>query len=186
MSEIVVEPTPIVGGYLIHRPRHHDDRGMLERLYELDSLAPVMAGRSVVQANRTFTRDVGTVRGMHCQLPPAAEAKIVTCTRGTVFDVMVDLRGASPTFGHWWGVELGASEATSLIIPPGCAHGLQTMTPDVDMFYLHTAAHAPESEKGLSPLDPDLGIAWPREISHMSERDSTESTSVEWFREVSW
>lgn len=157
---------------LVRKPAG-DARGFLERLYCDAELASALGSRRIQQVNRTLTASRGTVRGMHFQHPPAAEVKIVSCLRGRVFDVAVDLREGSSTFLHWHGEILGGDEHRSLIIPEGCAHGFQTLTDDCEMLYLHTASYTPASEDGVHPNDPRLAIEWPEPISTLSARDGS-------------
>ena len=175
-----------MGVQLIKRRLVTDTRGTFERLLEDAWMLPSDAGVHIQQVNRVLTRSTGTVRGMHLQLPPVSETKIVSCVQGQVFDVVVDLRIDSATFGEWWGTELSESNALTAVIPPGCAHGLQTLTPDVQMLYLHTARYCPSAEAGLNPLSTELGIRWPREVTKVSDRDRRESRSVDWFRSQQW
>jgi dTDP-4-dehydrorhamnose 3,5-epimerase len=109
---------------------------------------------------------------MHFQLPPHAEMKLVSCMRGRVFDVVVDLRHGSPTFLQWHGEELSAESGRTLCIPEGFAHGFQTLTDDCEMLYLHTAAYEAAAERGVSPVDPRVAIRWPLPIAQLSERDA--------------
>src|SRR5690606_9881839 len=109
--------------------------------------------------------------GMHYQVAPHEEAKLVRCTRGAVWDVLLDLRADSPTFGQSFGVELNAETHRMLYVPPGCAHGYQALEDDVEVFYLVSAAYAPEAERGVRHDDPSFGIAWPLEVSLISEKD---------------
>ena len=118
-----------------------------------------------------MTREPGTVRGMHFQLPPSAETKLIRCLRGRVFDVAVDLRRDSPTFLKWSGHELSATNAHLLVIPEGFAHGFQVLEPDSELLYLHTAFYDPAHEGGLSPADPMLAIRWPLPVNGLSDRD---------------
>lgn len=157
---------------MLKRLSVRDSRGFLERLYCANELAPLLSGRAIVQVNRTITVREGTVRGMHFQHSPHAETKFVTCLRGAVFDVAVDLRADSPTFLRWHAEQLSADNARTLVIPEGFAHGFQTMTADCEMLYFHTAVHSPDAEGGLCPTDPRLAIDWPRRISEMSRRDA--------------
>lgn len=168
-----IRATPITGLKLIRRRPRGDQRGYLERLFCADELRALLpAGRGIAQVNRTLTARRGTVRGLHFQYPPHAEAKLVTCLRGAAFDVAVDLRQGSPTFLQWHAETLAADEHSSLLVPEGCAHGLQTLADDTEMLYFHTAPHRPEAEGGLNPRDPRLGIAWPEAIAELSERDA--------------
>lgn len=163
--------TGLDGLMALRRHRRGDRRGFLERMYCAEELEPVLGARRIVQINRTLTTTAGTVRGLHFQLPPHAETKIVSCVRGSVFDVAVDLRHGSPTFLAWHGRILSDANGESLVIPEGFAHGFQTLEPDCELLYLHTAAYAPGSEGGINALDDRLGIAWPRDVSERSDRD---------------
>lgn len=170
---LTVTPSSIAGVVQVERLSLGDSRGWLQRIYCADELRLVLGERSIAQVNRTFTANQGTVRGLHFQQAPAAETKVVTCVSGRVFDVAVDLRRGSTTFLSWHAEILDSSEARSLIIPEGCAHGFQSLTPNCEMLYLHTAAYSPEREAGVSPTDPVLGIPWPQTISEISNRDAS-------------
>jgi len=150
-----------------------DHRGFLERLFSAHEFRPLMGDRPIAQVNRSLTQRRGTVRGMHFQSPPHAELKLVTCLRGRVFDVAVDVRHDSATFLRWHAELLDASEHTSLLIPEGFAHGFQALSDDCEMLYFHTAAYEPSAEGGLNPKDPGLSIAWPEEVVELSARDSS-------------
>ncbi|MGH9456550.1 MAG: dTDP-4-dehydrorhamnose 3,5-epimerase family protein [Thermoanaerobaculia bacterium] len=163
--------TPLRGLALLERRVLTDDRGFLERLYCERELRPLIGERRIVQITRTSTVRRGTVRGLHFQVPPHAETKIVSCLRGEAFDVAVDLRAGSPTFLQWHAATLSSANATAVVIPEGFAHGLQTLTDECEMLYFHTAFHEPESERGLDAEDPRLGIEWPLPVLERSPRD---------------
>lgn len=186
MTQFEIESTPIAGLSIIRRNRQTDARGFLERLFEEEAFADLLNGEPVVQMNHTHTKKRGTVRGMHCQLPPHTERKIVTCIRGSVFDVVVDLRGHSTTFGEWWGYELNDTNGDSLAIPEGCAHGLQTLQDDVDLIYMHTKEYAPRAEAAINPFNSSLAVRWPLEVSEISVRDQSETRALDWFKGVDW
>ena len=186
MTRFRVEPTSIAGVQVIKRKQLSDERGYLERLYDLVELNAVMPGLTIQQVNRTFTRLAGTVRGLHLQLPPNHEVKIVSCLKGRVFDVAVDLRKDSSTYLRWFGCELAGREQNSLLIPPGCAHGVQTLTMDCELLYFHTSQFAPESEAGLNPLSARVDIKWPVTITALSERDQNEVSEPLIFEGVTW
>jgi dTDP-4-dehydrorhamnose 3,5-epimerase len=164
--------TPIAGLCLLQRKPLGDSRGFLERLFCQDELAGLLVGRSIAQINHSLTARRGTVRGMHFQYPPHAETKIVSCLRGEVFDVAVDLRRDSPTFLRWHAEVLSADNHRTLIIPEGCAHGFQTLTDDCEMLYFHTTAYHAPAEGGLNPRDARLAIAWPLPVDGLSRRDA--------------
>ncbi len=156
---------------LIKRYSMTDERGLMQRLYCSELLQSFGLSAPLSQINLTLTRRCGTVRGMHFQHAPYAEDKIVTCLRGRIFDVAVDLRRDSPTFLKWHAEILSPELNNSLLIPKGFAHGFQALTDDCELLYFHTAAYMPQAEAGLSPLDPALHIIWPLEIIDMSARD---------------
>jgi dTDP-4-dehydrorhamnose 3,5-epimerase len=141
-------------------------------LYCAQEFAAVGITRRLAQVNHSGTRRRGTVRGLHFQYPPHSETKVVTCIVGRIFDVAVDLRRRSPTFLHWFGAELSAENQQSLVIPPGCAHGYQTLIDDSELIYLVTAAYSAQAEDGINPLDPAVGIRWPEAVGEVSERDA--------------
>ena len=164
-------PTPLADLRVLQRKPLGDSRGYLERLFCLQELDEILAGRHIAQINHTLTASRGTVRGMHFQRPPHAETKFVSCLRGEVFDVAVDLRRDSPTFLRWHGEILSADNHRTLVIPEGFAHGFQTLCDDCEMLYFHTAAYHAEAEGGVNALDPLLAIEWPLEVTTLSDRD---------------
>ena len=171
MVRFDIRPTPIAGLTLIERKPIGDQRGFLARLFCREELHSVIGNRQIVQINHTLTATKGTIRGMHFQYPPHAEMKLVTCLRGEVYDVAVDLRRDSPTFLHWHAERLSADNCKTFAIPEGFAHGFQTLTHDCELLYLHTAAYQPTAESGLDALDPRLGINWPQPVTERSARD---------------
>ena len=164
--------TALAGLFVIQRKPLADSRGYLERLYCTAEFHELTGGRPIVQINHTLTVRCGAVRGMHYQRPPHAELKFVSCLRGSVFDVAVDLRRDSPTFLHWHAEILSADNHKTLAIPEGFAHGFQTLTGDCEMLYFHTTPFHPEAEGGLNALDPRLAIAWPEAVTELSPRDA--------------
>jgi dTDP-4-dehydrorhamnose 3,5-epimerase len=167
-----VQSLPLSGLMLLERCPICDERGFLERLFCRDAFLRLGIDGDIQQINHTLTRRSGTVRGMHYQLPPYAETKVVTCLRGEVFDVAVDLRAESPTFLQWHGEFLSQDNGKILAIPRGFAHGFQTLTNDCEMLYFHSANYEPSAERGISPLDRQVGIIWPLEITDLSQRDT--------------
>lgn len=163
--------TPLQGLQLIHRKPLGDSRGYLERLFCQSELAELLKGEAIVQINHTLTEKTGTIRGMHFQYPPWAETKFVTCLKGEVFDVAVDVRLGSPTFLRWHGELLNATNHNTLLIPEGFAHGFQTLTDECEMLYFHTSAYHRDAEGGLNALDPALAIQWPLPVTEQSTRD---------------
>ena len=171
MSRFVIHDTPIDGLYRIARQPLRDDRGFLERLFCQETLSALLSDKSIRQVNHTLTRSKGAVRGLHFQHPPHAETKIVTCLKGAVWDVAVDLRYGSSTFLQHHALLLSEDNFQSLLIPEGFAHGFQTLTPDCEMLYLHTADYQAKAEGALNALDPCLAIEWPQPIAERSARD---------------
>lgn len=172
-SRFHVRETPLRGLKLIQRKPISDQRGSLERLFCADELEPLTSGKCVAQINHTVTTRSGAVRGLHFQLPPYAEIKFVSCLRGEVFDVAVDLRQGSPTFLLWHAEVLSADNHLTFAIPEGFAHGFQTLRDGCEMLYVHTAPYRPTHEGGLNAKDPRLGVRWPRDITEWSERDAS-------------
>lgn len=171
MSRFTVIETPLAGLKVIERQRLQDPRGFLSRLFCADELRQAGWQNPVVQINHTLTRRSGALRGMHFQRAPYSEMKLVSCLRGDIFDVAVDLRTGSPTFLHWHAERLSADNGRALLIPEGFAHGFQAMTEDCELLYLHSQAHAPSSEGGVNAQDPRIGIEWPLTIAEQSDRD---------------
>jgi len=164
--------TPIASLMVLQRKPICDRRGYLERIFcaqELQTLAP---GKLIEQVNHTLTVSRGSVRGMHFQRPPHAEIKFVSCLRGEVFDVAVDLRHNSPTFLRWHAEVLSAENHKTLVIPVGFAHGFQTLSDHCEMLYLHTPLYTPDAEGGLFAQDPLLAIKWPLPVVELSQRDA--------------
>jgi len=170
---MIVGETPITGVFELLAPRRTDSRGAFQRTFCGESLRALGLDAHVEQCNLSVTTHAGTVRGMHFQLPPFAETKTVRCVRGRCFDVVVDLRAGSPTLMRWWSVVLDADRGNAVLIPKGCAHGFQSLDHDTCLVYTHSTSHHPDAERGLSPLDPRLSIAWPLPVSNLSERDSS-------------
>lgn len=165
-------PTPIADLRVLQRKPLGDSRGYLERMFCTEELDEVLVGRCIVQINHTLTSSRGTVRGLHFQHPPHAETKFVSCLRGEVFDVAVDLRRDSPTFLRWHAEMLSADNHRTLVLPEGFAHGFQTLTDDCEMLYFHTTAYHGPAEGGLNALDPLLLIHWPLPVEGLSPRDA--------------
>ena len=164
--------TSLSGLVIIQRHPHEDDRGVFDNLFDEDLVESLSSGFRVAQVNRSVTRLRGTLRGMHYQVSPHVDTKIVTCVQGRVFDVVVDIRRGSPTFLRWHGQILEHGDFMSLVIPAGFAHGFQALVDDSELIYLHGSAYYPEAEAGLSPLDPVLDITWPEPPILVSERDA--------------
>lgn len=171
MSRFNRLPTPLSGLMVVERKQTGDERGFFSRFFCRDELGDFGGDGTIAQINHTLTRNKGTIRGMHFQRPPHDETKFVSCLSGAVFDVAVDIRPDSPTYLQWYGEILSAENARSMMIPGGFAHGFQTLAENCELIYLHDKPYAPGAEGGLNPLDPRLAIAWPLEVTQMSERD---------------
>jgi dTDP-4-dehydrorhamnose 3,5-epimerase len=165
--------TPITDLKIVQRKPISDDRGFLSRLYCQDDFKLMGINKPISQINQTLTKKKGAVRGLHYQLAPFAEAKLVTCIKGEIFDVAVDLRKDSPSYLKWHAEVLSENNHKSFLIPEGFAHGFQTISDDCELIYLHTAPYSKEHEKGLNYADKKLDINWPLEISEISDRDQT-------------
>jgi dTDP-4-dehydrorhamnose 3,5-epimerase len=166
-----MQATPLGGLFEIQTAKIADVRGQFSRLFCEQDFAPIRAELHFTQINLSGTRQRGTVRGMHYQTPPAAEAKLIRCLRGRVFDVAVDIRATSPTFLNWHALELSDDNERAIFIPEGFAHGFQALTDDVQLLYLHTASWTPACEAGLRHDDPRLAIAWPLPVTLISDKD---------------
>lgn len=167
-----IAATPLSGAALIEPDRLTDDRGWFARLYcEREFAAHGLPSR-MVQTNRSLTRRAGTLRGMHYQLAPNGEDKLVRCERGAIWDAIVDLRPDSPTYGQWLGVELSEDNARMLLVPRGFAHGFVTLTDNVAVSYQVSNFYSPGAERGVRYDDEAFGIEWPVPIRHLSAKDA--------------
>ena len=164
--------TPIAGLHLVDTEPVGDARGRFERLFCERDWSPLRDNLRFVQVNLSTTASQGAIRGLHYQRPPVAEAKLIRCVRGGVFDVAVDLRADSPTYLRWHAVELDEHTPREVFIPEGFAHGFQALTDDAQLLYFHTAPWTPDAEGGLRHDDPALAIKWPMSASNVSQRDS--------------
>ena len=176
-----IRETGVSGAFVVTSHPFRDRRGQFARLFDRDLLRSIHADRPIVQVNRSLTRQVGAVRGMHFQRMPHLEAKWVRCLKGRVFDVAVDLRSGSSTFLQHAAVELSEETENMFFIPEGCAHGFQVLEPDSELLYLHTAPYSPETEGGVCWDDPLLAIDWPLSPTDISERDRSHPALTETF-----
>jgi dTDP-4-dehydrorhamnose 3,5-epimerase len=164
-------PTPLSGAFTIDLDLKGDARGFFARVFCSKEFADAGLESRFVQCNDSVSAVRGTLRGMHYQLPPAAEVKVVRCIRGALFDVIVDLRPDSETFGRWFGAELSADNRRMMYVPKGFAHGFITLAEDTEALYLVSEFHSPANERGVRYDDPTFGIAWPMEPQQMSPKD---------------
>ena len=157
----------------INPQRHGDHRGFFAETYSRRKYSELGIEDEFVQDNHSLSRDVGTLRGLHFQVPPHAQAKLVRCGRGAIFDVAVDIRRGSPTYGHWEGYELSAENGDQLYIPVGFAHGLVTLEPNSEIVYKCSDYYDPETEGAMLWNDPFIGIDWPIEADPiLSDKDA--------------
>ncbi|TXI73711.1 MAG: dTDP-4-keto-6-deoxy-D-glucose epimerase [Limnohabitans sp.] len=184
MSRFTCQVLPLPGLVRVQRQPRADARGLFERLFCSDELAAAGWLQPVAQINRSITLQRGTVRGLHYQRMPHAEMKLVSCLHGEVWDVAVDLRPESPTFLRWHAEVLSPDNACAMLIPPGFAHGFQTLSDQAELLYLHSVAYAPDFEAGLNPLDPHLAVDWPLPVQGLSARDRDQALLTEDFEGV--
>jgi dTDP-4-dehydrorhamnose 3,5-epimerase len=163
----------IAGARVIDPSPHQDDRGRFMRAWCSREFAEQGINFVPVQANMGFGVRKGTVRGMHYQTEPAPEAKLVRCTRGAMFDVVLDLRTASPSYGKWYGIELSAKNGRMLYVPEYCGHGYQTLEECTEMYYMTSEFYMPSAVRGVRFDDPAFGIQWPLAAIVVSEQDRT-------------
>ena len=165
------EKTGLAGAYLIALDEIQDDRGFFARAWCRNEAEAHGLNPAVAQCNVSFNRRPGTLRGLHYQAAPHEEAKVVRCTMGSIYDVIVDLRTDSPTFKRWVAFELSAANRRMVYIPEGVAHGFQTLEPDTEVFYQMSSVYVPEAARGVRWDDPAFGIEWPPADRTIAERD---------------
>ena len=165
--------TPLAGAFVVDIEKHHDDRGFFGRSFCIDEFRGAGIELNVVQCNVSFNHRRGTLRGMHFQIAPNAEAKLVRCTRGAIHDVIVDVRPESRTYTRHFAVELTAANHRGLYIPAGFAHGFQTLDDDAEVFYQMSEPYSPTHARGLRWNDPALGIQWPLPVAVISPKDES-------------
>ncbi len=171
MSRFTIHHTPLKGLVILERQVKIDSRGAFERMFCSDDLREILKTKEIKQINRSLTKMKGAIRGMHFQHSPHQEMKFVSCLKGEVFDVAIDLRKESPTFLKWHGHILSETNAMTMVIPEGFAHGFQTLTEDCELLYLHTASFESSSEGALKFDDPLISIKWPLSVTEISDRD---------------
>ncbi len=171
MNRFSATATPLAGLMIILRQQRSDPRGFLSRLFCAEELQAIGWKGSISQINHTQTLQKGTIRGMHFQRSPHSEMKLISCIRGKIWDVAIDIRRDSPTFLQWYGATLSAENFLAFLIPEGFAHGFQTLSDNVELIYCHSMAYHPEAEGGLHANDPCLAIDWPLPIAAISDRD---------------
>ena len=168
---MIFTETSLQGAYVIEPELQQDDRGFFARTWCQNEFAHKGLQTQWVQCNISFNKQRSTLRGLHYQTAPHEETKLVRCTMGAIYDVIVDVRVESPTFRQWLAVELTAQNRLMLFIPAGCAHGFQTLTDVSEVFYQMSVCYAPAYARGVRWNDPAFGISWPEEKRIISERD---------------
>ena len=164
--------TPLPGAYLVEPERHEDERGFFARTWCREEFSANGLVAELAQCSISRNGATGTLRGMHFQRAPHEETKLVRCTAGAIFDVVVDLRSGSASHGNWFGVELDAESGTALYIPEGFAHGFQTLIAGAEVLYMISEPYVPQASSGVRWDDPAFGIKWPHaEPRTISERD---------------
>lgn len=170
---MIFTPTKLSGSFTIELKPFIDNRGWFSRTFCKQTFEQIGHHSEWVQMNHSVTFKKGTVRGMHYQLPPFSEIKMVRCIVGAIYDVIVDIRANSPTYLQWFGTELSANNKKMMYIPEGFAHGFQTLTDDCELIYHHSNFYTPNSEGGLKFNDKSINIDWPLAVTEISERDNS-------------
>jgi len=164
-------PTTVTGAYVVEQERHADERGFFARTWCAEEMAAHGLESRLAQCSVGYNHRPRTLRGLHYQVPPFAESKLVRCTRGAIQDVAVDARPDSPTFGAWAAVELSEENGRALYVPPGVAHGLYTLSARAEVLYQMSAPHVPEAARGIRWNDPFHGVVWPGPVEVIAPRD---------------
>ena len=168
---IAIRELKLEGVFEITPPRFGDSRGFFSETYNADALAKHGIDLTFVQDNHSYSAQAGVLRGLHYQLPPHAQDKLLRVTRGRLFDVAVDIRRSSPTYGRWVGIEISAERGNQILVPKGFAHGFLTLEPDTEVLYKVTGMYAPESDRSIRFDDPEIGIGWPELASEINLSD---------------
>jgi dTDP-4-dehydrorhamnose 3,5-epimerase len=166
-------PTGLLGAFVVEVEYRRDDRGFFARTFCAEEFAAHGIELPVAQCNVSFNALQGTLRGLHYQLAPKAETKLVRCTRGAIYDVIVDLRPESKSYRQWFGAELASTNHRALFVPEGFAHGFQTLEDDAEVFYQMSEFYSPEHARGARWNDPALAIRWPLPVQSISDRDAS-------------
>jgi dTDP-4-dehydrorhamnose 3,5-epimerase len=178
---MIFTETNLKGSFVIDLTPFQDERGWFARTFCKEEFINIGHTKEWVQMNHSFTKQQGTIRGMHYQLPPFSEIKMVRCIAGAVFDVIVDIRKKSPTFLQWFGVELSATNKKMIYIPEGFAHGFQTLTDDAELIYHHSEFYKSNVENGIKYDEPKVNIDWKLDVTNISERDKQHNFLTEDF-----
>ena len=168
---MIFKELPIKGSYEIDLKKIGDERGFFARFFCVNEYKEHDLKNNIVQINNSFTAEAYTLRGLHYQMPPKTETRIVRVLKGAVYDVMLDLRPNSPTFKKWHGTKLTEENRKMVYVPDGCAHGFMTLEPDTEFLYLVTEFYSPENEKVIRWNDPEFNIEWPHEPKNLTDKD---------------
>jgi dTDP-4-dehydrorhamnose 3,5-epimerase len=168
---MMIQELSIGGAYQVAIDPIADERGFFARTFCADIFDRLGLVSNFAQSSISFNRERGTLRGLHYQASPHAETKLIRCTQGTVFDVIVDFRPQSPTYTKWQSIELSSENRIGVYVPAGCAHGFQTLTDNVEILYQITPAYVVDAARGIAWDDPQLKIAWPLPVRHLSQKD---------------
>lgn len=169
---MIFHPSPLPGAYTIELEKRGDDRGFFARVFCAQEFGAHGLQTDFVQVNNSLSRKAGVFRGLHYQLPPFAEVKLVRCVRGALWDVIVDLRPDSPTFRQSFGAELSAENRVMMYVPRGFAHGFVTLSDDAEALYLVSTVYAPDQERGVRHDDPAIGLTLPVSLTEISAKDA--------------
>jgi dTDP-4-dehydrorhamnose 3,5-epimerase len=167
-----LQETPLQGAYVIELEKRGDDRGFFARVFCRNEFQRAGLATEFVQVNNSLSTLAGTLRGMHYQLPPRAETKLVRCVRGVLWDCILDLRANSPTFGQWFGEVISAENRKMMYVPKGFAHGFITLEPNTEVFYFVDECYSPEHERSVRWNDARFAIRWPAQPQIVSEKDA--------------
>lgn len=181
---MIFNPTSLVGSFVIDLEPRSDERGWFARYYCKEEFEKIGHTKEWVQMNHSFTNKKGSIRGMHFQVQPFREIKMLRCIAGSVYDVIIDLRKGSSTFLQWMGVELSAANKKMLYIPEGFAHGFQCMEDDCELIYHHSEFYKPGAEAGIRYNDPLINIKWPLPLTVISSRDEEHPYLTEQFKGI--
>lgn len=165
------EPLPLAGACLVHPEPREDGRGFFARIFAAEEFAARGLATQWIHVNNSRSTRTGTMRGLHFQRPPKAECKLVRCIDGAIWDVIVDLRRGSATFGHWYGTTLSAENRLMMYVPGGFAHGCLSLTDGAEIIYPSSQPYSPEHEASLNWADPTVAVAWPLQPTIFSDKD---------------
>jgi dTDP-4-dehydrorhamnose 3,5-epimerase len=169
---VIFQPTTLDAAFMVELERRYDERGFFARTWCAEEFGARGLAVEIAQCSLSYNRSAGTLRGMHYQAPPHAETKLVRCTRGAIYDVLVDLRPSSPSYLRWIGVELSADNGRMVYAPEGLAHGFQTLTDDAEVAYQMSVPYHREAERGVRYDDPAFAIQWPLPVRVISSKDA--------------